>query len=160
MPCQGGRREESCMRGKRRADRIQLLSLSLLCSFPLLCVCLGVGEVVSALEQFISDSLVPWVQEQCCNPATWIWKFRQVSWTLSDFTALCFLGFLSFFWLCHVACGILVHSSGVEPVPLPVRVQNPNYRTAREFPFIVFIFKIYLFSIYSLFFGCNAACKF
>ena len=85
-------------------------------------------------------------------------QFRQVSWIFSDFTSL--YTYVYIFWLCHMACGILVHSLEVEPMPLAVGVQNPNQWTARDFPFIVFIFKIYLFFIFPLFFGCNAACNF
>ena len=39
-----------------------------------------------------------------------------------------------FFWLCRVACGILVQPPGIEPGPSAVRAQSPKHWTAREFP--------------------------
>ena len=44
-----------------------------------------------------------------------------------------------FFWLHHVACGILIPQSGIEHGTMAVRAHNPNYWTARELP--KFIFK-------------------
>ena len=37
-----------------------------------------------------------------------------------------------FFWLCHMACGILVPQPGIEPAPSAVQVWRPNHWTARE----------------------------
>ena len=45
-----------------------------------------------------------------------------------------FGGGLGFFWLHHVACGILVQQPGIEPGPLAVRALSPDHWTAREFP--------------------------
>ena len=39
-----------------------------------------------------------------------------------------------FFWLHHVACGILVSRPGTEPVPPAVEAQRPNHWTTRDFP--------------------------
>ena len=39
-----------------------------------------------------------------------------------------------FIWPSHVACGISVLFSGIEPRPLAVKVQSPNHWTAREVP--------------------------
>ena len=38
------------------------------------------------------------------------------------------------FWLNHVACGILVPESGIEPKPREVRAQSPKPWTTRDFP--------------------------
>ena len=46
------------------------------------------------------------------------------------------LFFFFFFWLCHVACGILVSQPGIETAPLAVRAQSPNRWTARDFPML------------------------
>ena len=32
-----------------------------------------------------------------------------------------------FFWLCHVACGMLVPQPGIEPTPPAVEAQSPNH---------------------------------
>ena len=39
-----------------------------------------------------------------------------------------------FFLPYHMAYGILVPHSGIEPVPLAVKVQHLNHRTTRVFP--------------------------
>ena len=50
-------------------------------------------------------------------------------------TAGCFpSGPFLVFWLYHVACGILVPGSGIEPVPPAVRAQSLNHWAAREVP--------------------------
>ena len=41
---------------------------------------------------------------------------------------------LLFFWLCRLACGILVPQPGIEPVPPAVEAQSRNHWTAREVP--------------------------
>ena len=46
--------------------------------------------------------------------------------------------YLCFVWLCLVACGILVLSSGIESGPLAVSVWNPNHWAAREFTIICY----------------------
>ena len=38
-----------------------------------------------------------------------------------------------FFWLHHVACGILVPQPGIKPRPSAVRAWSPNHWTSREF---------------------------
>ena len=40
-----------------------------------------------------------------------------------------------FFWLSHMACGILVPQPGIEPGPSAVKAWSPNHQTAREFSF-------------------------
>ena len=55
------------------------------------------------------------------------WSFRVRSQRAIDFLFL-------FFWLHHVACGILVPRLGIEPKPSAVRAWSPNHWTAREFP--------------------------
>ena len=47
--------------------------------------------------------------------------------------------FLVFFWLRHVACGILVPQPGIEPVPPAAEAQSPNRWTAREVPHLIFL---------------------
>ena len=37
-----------------------------------------------------------------------------------------------FFGCAHVACGILIPQSGIEPTPLAVKARGPNHWTARE----------------------------
>ena len=44
-------------------------------------------------------------------------------------------GFFFFFWLSHMACGILVPQPGIEPGPSAVKAWSPNHWTAREFSF-------------------------
>ena len=63
-----------------------------------------------------------------------------------DYFIILFL-FLFLFWLCHVACGILVPRPGIEPALSTVTAPIPNHGTAREFPWIIVIFfyKFYLF---------------
>ena len=39
-----------------------------------------------------------------------------------------------FFWLCHVACGILVPRPGIEPMASAVEVPHLNHWAAREAP--------------------------
>ena len=39
-----------------------------------------------------------------------------------------------FFWLCHVACGILVPWPGIEPWPTAVKVLSLNHWIVREVP--------------------------
>ena len=50
-----------------------------------------------------------------------------------------FLKNLKKFWPCHMACGILVPQSGIEPMPPAVEVWSPNHWTAREVTFCHFI---------------------
>ena len=53
--------------------------------------------------------------------------------------------FFFFFWLCHMACRILVPQPGTEPVPPAVEVQSLNHRAAREVPtwyFLMVMLKI------------------
>ena len=58
---------------------------------------------------------------------------------------LCVLSFfVVFFWLCHLACGILVPQPGTEPVTPALEVWSLNHWTAREVPCFVF-FLIYRF---------------
>ena len=40
--------------------------------------------------------------------------------------------FNSFFWLCHAACKLLVHSPGIGPVPPALKVQHPNHWATRD----------------------------
>ena len=47
-----------------------------------------------------------------------------------------------FFWLCHVACGILFQIRE-EPVPPSVESQSPNHWTAKGIPSIIVIKQIY-----------------
>ena len=57
-------------------------------------------------------------------------------------TVFCFVCF-GFFWLCHMACGILVPRPGIKPMPPAVEAWSPNHWTAREFPStILFWFPI------------------
>ena len=42
--------------------------------------------------------------------------------------------FLVFFWLHHVAYGILVPQPGIDPWPTAVKVPSPNHWTAGDFP--------------------------
>ena len=37
-----------------------------------------------------------------------------------------------------MACGILVPSPGIEPVPPAVEAQSPNHWTAKEYPVLNF----------------------
>ena len=50
------------------------------------------------------------------------------------------MGFLSFFWPRHVACGSLVPQAGIEPWPWAVAARSPNHWTAREVPKMCFLF--------------------
>ena len=43
------------------------------------------------------------------------------------------------FWLCCVACGILVPQPGIEPAPPAVEAQSLNHWTAREVPIHFFL---------------------
>ena len=56
------------------------------------------------------------------------------------------LGLLSFFWLCSLACRILVPWTGIKPGPLAVKGWNPNHWTTREFPaqFLIWLFFLIL----------------
>jgi len=53
------------------------------------------------------------------------------------------------FWLCSAACGILASRSGIEPMPLALKVQSPNHWSTREFPEVAFclITKIILIQV-------------
>ena len=53
----------------------------------------------------------------------------------------CLFNFLAlfFFWPCHRACGILVPSPGIEPMPLAIEAQKLNHWTARELPLCTFL---------------------
>ena len=44
-----------------------------------------------------------------------------------------------FFWLCLVACGILVLQTGIEPVSPAVETQSPDPRATREALEVMFI---------------------
>ena len=44
-----------------------------------------------------------------------------------------------FFWSCHLACGISVPWSELEPWPLAVRVRSPDHWTTREFPILGYL---------------------
>ena len=46
-----------------------------------------------------------------------------------------------FFWLRHLACGVLVFQPGIEPWPWAVRAWSPNHWTTREFREQFFSFK-------------------
>ena len=54
-----------------------------------------------------------------------------------DVVTLWFFGFFLFvcffFWLCCMACGILVPQPGIKPRPMAVKALSPNHWTAREF---------------------------
>ena len=50
--------------------------------------------------------------------------------------------FLIYFWLHRAAYRILVPWPGIEPRPPAVKAQGPNHWTTREFPRVVFFFKI------------------
>ena len=50
-----------------------------------------------------------------------------------------FISFFLFFWLCCLACGILVPGPGIEPAPSAVKAQSPNHWTTREFPETLFL---------------------
>ena len=56
-------------------------------------------------------------------------KYRYSPWDL-------FIYVFFFFWLCHTACGILVHRPGIEPVPLAVEAWCLNHWTTREVPIL------------------------
>ena len=43
------------------------------------------------------------------------------------------MNYFFFFWLHHVACGILVPQPGIEPVPPAAEARSLNHWTAREF---------------------------
>ena len=47
--------------------------------------------------------------------------------------------FFFFFWSCHLACGISVPWSEIEPWPLAVRVQSPDHWSIREFPILGYL---------------------
>ena len=49
------------------------------------------------------------------------------------------LPFVLFLWLCCTTCGILVPWLGIEPRLPAVRVMNPNYWSAMEFPISHFL---------------------
>lgn len=63
-------------------------------------------------------------------------QFNHTSVYSSEFSKvvsfLCF--FLFVFWPCCMAGRILVSRTGIEPRPLALKAQNPNYWTTREFP--------------------------
>ena len=44
------------------------------------------------------------------------------------------------FWLRHLACRILVPQPGIEPRSMAVKAQGPNHWTAREFPWLKFLY--------------------
>ena len=46
---------------------------------------------------------------------------------------VCLFVCFSFFWPCHMACGILVPQPGIEPRPSKVRAQSLNHWTTRQF---------------------------
>ena len=45
-----------------------------------------------------------------------------------------------FFWLCHTASWTLAPGPGIKPGPMAMKVQHPNYWTARKFPLSFFYF--------------------
>ena len=62
-------------------------------------------------------------------------QFNHTSVYSSEFyKVVSFLSFFLFvFWPCFMACRILVFRTGIEPRPLALKAQNPNYWTTREF---------------------------
>ena len=64
-----------------------------------------------------------------------------------------------FLWPCCVVCRILVLQPGIKLTPPTVEAWSPTHWTAREFPIIVYIdkmFKIVFFHQYSSFqFSCS-----
>ena len=46
---------------------------------------------------------------------------------------VCLFVCFSFFWPCHMACGILVPQPGIELRPSKVRAQSLNHWTTRQF---------------------------
>ena len=58
-----------------------------------------------------------------------------------------FLLFSFFFWLCCMACGILVPQPGIEPMPPAVEDQGLSHWLARKDPGDVFLLKGNLKSI-------------
>ena len=59
-----------------------------------------------------------------------------------------------FFWLLHMACGILVPWRRIEPGPPAVEVQSLNYWTTRKFPLLTIFDRIVCFfdiELYELF---------
>ena len=49
-----------------------------------------------------------------------------------------------YFWLYHVAYGILVPQPEIEPVPSVVRAQSPNHWTTRESLLLDFLADVYI----------------
>ena len=72
-----------------------------------------------------------WHPSMCVTLATPLLLSEPLSSLFSKFN-------LIFFWLHLEACGILIPWPGIKPRPLAVREQNPNHRTAREFPCLFF----------------------
>ena len=48
-----------------------------------------------------------------------------------------------FFWLHHVACGILVPQPETEPMSPAVEVRSPQHWTTREVPQILFHYRLH-----------------
>ena len=44
-----------------------------------------------------------------------------------------------YYWLCHVACGILVPQPGIKPPSPAVEAGSPNHWITREVPIIIII---------------------
>ena len=53
----------------------------------------------------------------------------------STFFLLPFFFFFKLFWVCHMACGILVPRLGFEPRPTAVKAGRPNNWPANSLPF-------------------------
>ena len=53
-------------------------------------------------------------------------------WLLLEVVLFHCLVFILFFWLCHMACGILGPSPGIKHVPSALEAHNLNYGTPRE----------------------------
>ena len=75
----------------------------------------------------------------------WLWYLLNCQ--ISNIILVCLFDCLFVFWLCLVACRILVPQPGIEPRPSAVKAQSPNHWTAREFPSFYFFFLnvFYLF---------------
>ena len=65
-------------------------------------------------------------------------------WTSLKLKCFFFLILFYFFWLHHVAWGILVPWPGIEPLPPALEVRSPNHRTTREVPEVFLLGTIQL----------------
>ena len=71
----------------------------------------------------LMDSFILWVIIHCF--------FHFDAQIISSF---CFVIIFFFFWLCSMACQILVPWRGIKPVSRAVEAWSPNYWAARELP--------------------------